>query len=94
MFGLPVQFNYEEGSQTYRSVTGSCISLLALFFTAIFLIQQAIVLHYYKDTTFTSSLVQNYLDQDFTYEGDEFPIAISMIDISEPDFKPKQGVTI
>ena len=48
----------------------------------------------YKGTTFTTSLFQNYLDQDFTYEGEDFPFAIAMIDTNEPDLVPKQGLTI
>ena len=48
----------------------------------------------YKGTTFTTSIVQNYLDQDFTYEGEEFPIAIAMIDTNEPDLMPRQGLKI
>ena len=93
-FGSPVLFNYEEGNQTYRSATGSCISILSMLFTLIFFVQQAVVLSQYKGTTFTSTLVQDYLSTDFTYEGEEFPIAISIIDGAEPDFVPRQGVTM
>ena len=93
-FGSPMLFNYEEGNQTYRSATGSCISILSMLFTLIFFVQQAVVLSQYKGTTFTSTLVQDYLSTDFTYEGEKFPIAISIIDGAEPDFVPRQGVTM
>ena len=73
-------FNYEEGNQTYRSPVGSCISLFTLFLTLIFMVQQAIVLFEYKGTTFTTSIVENSLALDYTYEGEEFPIAIGMFD--------------
>ena len=46
----------------------------------------------YKGTTFTSSLVQDKLGENFSLEGTEFPIVIAMIDASEPDLAPKQGV--
>ena len=93
-YGSPMLFNYEEGNQTYRSATGSCISILAMLFTLIFLVQQAVVLNSYKATTFTSTLVQDYLSTDFTYEGEEFPIAIAMFDGAETDLVPRQGVTV
>ena len=89
VFGSPMSFNYEENNQTYRSAAGSCVSLIALLFTAVFMTQQAIVLLEYKGTTFTSSLVQNKLASDFTYEGEEFPIAVAMIDVREADLAPK-----
>ena len=54
--------------------------------------QQAIVLLGYQGTTFTTSLVQDYLEAGFTYDGEEFPFAIALIDTSEPDFIPKQGI--
>ena len=93
-FGSPMLFKYEEGNQTYRSATGSCISILSMLFTLIFFVQQAVVLRSHKGTTFTSTLVQDYLSPDFTYEGEEFPIAISLIDVAEPDYVPRQGVTM
>ena len=43
-FGSPMLFNYEEGNQTYRSATGSCISMISMLFTLIFFVQQAFVL--------------------------------------------------
>ena len=76
----------------YRSAAGSCISLLSLLFTVIFMTQQIIVLYDYKGTTFTSSLVQDKLGEDFALEGKEFPIAIAIIDTFEPDLVPRQGI--
>ena len=77
-FGSPMLFNYEEGNQTYRSATGSCISILSMLFTLIFFAQQAVVLSQFKGTTFSSTLVEDNLSRDFTYEGEEFPIAIAL----------------
>ena len=47
----------------------------------------------YKGTTFTTSIVEDALEQDYTYEGEDFPIAISMVDQSETDFVSRTGVT-
>ena len=91
-YGSPVQFSYERDSQTYRSPAGACFSLLAMFITIVFCVQQAIVMLEYKGTTFTSSLLRDHLDNSFTYYGHEFPIAIAMYDIYQPDFITRSGV--
>ena len=65
-----------------------------MFFTVVFLIQQIIVLFEYQGTTFTASIVQDYLDKSYTYEGEEFPIAIAIVDQSQPDFRTKTGLTM
>ena len=63
-----------------------------MLFTFVFLSQQTIVLFERKGTTFTISIVQEYLAEDFTNskeDGNEFPVAFFMLDSSEPDFIPR-----
>ena len=69
-FGSPVLFNYEEGNQTYRSPAGSCVSLLSMTITLVFIIQQALVLLEYRGSTFTNSVINNYLEESYTYTGE------------------------
>ena len=93
-YSQPVLFNYDQSNQEYRSFTGACISLLALALTLVFMSQQIIVLLGYKGSVFTTTIVQNYLDESYEYSGDDFPIAISLIDLNEEDYVTKTGVTM
>ena len=39
-------------------------------------------------------MVQDKLGEDFSLEGEEFPIVIGMVDTGEPDLIPSQGIQI
>ena len=69
-FGQQLQFNFHHGSSTFRSSSGSCISLLIGLITLVFVVQQSIVLYKRKATTFTSTNVAGYYDEDFTFGKD------------------------
>ena len=52
------------------------------------------VLRKYKGTILTTTVVQNGLDEGFVYEGDEYPIAVGIVDSSEPDLITKTGLIV
>ena len=81
-FGQPLNFHFHHGSSQFRSVTGSCLSVLIFITTLVFTVSQIIVLYRYKDTIFTQSEVLDYFeeDDDFVFEekdGLRFAVAIS-----------------
>ena len=80
-FGQPLNFNFHHGNSEFRSVTGSCISLLILLLTLVFTLAQIIVLYRYNGTIFTQSEVLDYLDDDFVFEEkDGLHFAVGIFD--------------
>ena len=48
----------------------------------------------YQGSVYTTTFVQNYLDEGYEYSGEDFPIAISLLDLSAEDKITKTGVTM
>ena len=88
-FGQPLNFNFHHGNSEFRSVTGSCISLLILLLTLVFTVGQIIVLYRYNGTIFTQSEVLDYFDEDDDFvfeEKDGLHFAVGIFDsIDNPE---------
>ena len=74
-------FNYQNGSQTYRSAFGACLYALMVFTTLVFAIQQSIVMYNRSATLFLTNVMHDYLDEEYSFGFDDgFMIAFALHD--------------
>ena len=87
-FGSQINLNYENGSESYRSATGSCLSILLYFLTLVYAIQNLQILLGYKGSTFSTSTNVSYHDSSFIFSEEKgFQMAFAVADPSDPDGK-------
>ena len=84
-FGSQINLNYENGSTSFRSATGSCLSILLYLLTLVYAIQNLQILLGYKGTSFSTSTNVSYHDSSFIFSEEKgFQMAFAVIDPVNP----------
>ena len=69
-----------EGNPNYRTALGSCISILVLVVTLLFMSQNIVILTERKGTQFTSSVLQQFHDDTYEFDSENgFALAFGML---------------
>ena len=87
LFGTPIHLLYPDGEDSHRSVLGSCLSILLMLTTLVYLGQNISIMLQRSDTTFTSYVEEGHFNDTATFgQEDGFRVAVALVDYGSAYF--------
>ena len=94
-FSEKVNLNIQDGSSSYRTAKGSCLSLLATMIGLVFTIQNFQVLVKYDDTLFNSLTIRNNHDETYEFSAEQgFNLAFAIYDFGNFDIDMEEYIDV